>query len=119
MTDSWSASGSTLSRRIRSSVNYPLSGVDYGYPHPLTEVSRSCQGLDLILQLEAFVGGVPHVSVELTPLTGVSRTPSSAKLLWGLPVVNHIAGRPIDILSRVYQTGVFGEFGLIVLPGFL
>ena len=100
-------------------MNYSLSGIDYGYPHPLTEVSRSCQGLDLILQLKAFVGGVPHVSVELTLLTGVSRTPSSAKHFWGLPVVNHITGRPIDILSRVYQTGVLRELGLIVLPGFL
>ena len=100
-------------------MNYSLSGIDYGYPHPLTEVSRSCQGLDLILQLKAFVGGVPHVSVELTPLIGVSRTPSSVRHFRGLPVVDHITGRPIDILSRVYQTGVLRELGLIVLPGFL
>ena len=33
-------------------MNYPLSGIDYGYSHPLTEVSRSCQGLDLIPSLE-------------------------------------------------------------------
>ena len=100
-------------------MNYPLSGIDNGYPHPLTEVSRSCQGLDLILQLKALIRGVPHVSVELTPLIGVSRTPSSVRHFRGLPVVDHITGRPIDILSRVYQTGIFRELGLIVLSGFL